>query len=219
MLREHIFQSLKGIHKSENQDNFLIINEDQFMVYAIFDGLGSKTNSKTATILAKSYIKKNCLTFIDESEIALNRLMLSCNEYLLARMDPELMTTYCIVYIPKDLNKSIQYSALGDTRLYTITAQFIEQLTEDDRVSVRANVLTKCLGMTGLSIHDFKQVTVEKKKGVLLLCSDGFYTFMEDNRLVFFDILNKRNLKSIKDSLYQLIHGNNADDSTYILIR
>ncbi len=215
---KYISDSLTAIKKAENQDNLLILEESDFTLFVIFDGVGSAKNSKKATTLACEYIKKNSKELLSENS-GLANLMHRTNEFILDQKIPETLTTYCIVYLSSKGESIISYSSMGDTRLYLKSKQYFEQITVDDRVEGSKNIITKCLGMDSLDISDFKQYTVDKSDNNILICTDGFYNFLEDDRLGFFEVLSKRSLKLIKDNLKVIIDKNNTDDSTYIFIK
>jgi serine/threonine protein phosphatase PrpC len=215
---KYIFDSITGINKKENQDNLFVLNTDEYSLYALFDGVGSAINSKKATQLAIEFIKKNNREFLSTT-VDLNRLLFEANNFIIGQQIPEALTTYCIVYIPNQPNLPVYYSSMGDTRLYAKTKQYIEQLTVDDRVEGTKNIITKCLGLGYMPLSDFSQWNYIRVDEELLICTDGFYSFLEENRLTFFELLNKKSLKSIKDSLAQFIINKNQDDSTYIFIK
>ncbi|KAB7731818.1 hypothetical protein F5984_06215 [Rudanella paleaurantiibacter] len=216
--QEYIYQSVKGVGKSENQDNSLIIEERDFNLFAVFDGVSSAVNSKKGTDLAKEYITSHYRKFVNEDAVDLCRLMYSCNEYMLASNIPSVYTTYCIAVIYKDGSGHSYFSTMGDTRLYIITNQYINQVSKDDTIHPNSNTIMKCLGMNYLDSKDFTQDYFIRENQFVLLCSDGFYSFLEGDRMTFFDYFNRKTLKSIQININSCIK-NNLDDSTYIFIR
>ncbi|RZK14598.1 MAG: hypothetical protein EOO43_16135, partial [Flavobacterium sp.] len=186
-------------------------------VFAVFDGVSSARNSIKGTILCKNFIKKNHENYL-KGQARLDLMMRDCNDYLVSLNIPELYTTHCVLFINRESSKEMVLSHLGDSRIYLITKQFIEQLTMDHKHHY-GNVITKCLGMNALHTSDFEQKSVSLIDKNILLCTDGFYPFLEDNRLLFFEILNRKNFQSIKQDLTSLIINKNKDDATFLLIR
>jgi serine/threonine protein phosphatase PrpC len=213
----HIYQSLKGILKKDNEDNYLAIENELYNIYAIFDGVGSAQNSKEATNLAKEFIMTNHSNYLSQ-QIRLDELMYDCNNYILNTDTFQPFTTYCVIVMLRRSPQEAVYSYMGDSRIYVITKQFIEQITTDDKLQ-SANVVTKCLGMNTLENYDFHQNSINITDQNLLLCTDGFYYFLEENRMKFFEIFNKKNLNSIKDEIMSIVLDRNKDDATFILIR
>lgn len=213
----YIFGSLKGLYKKDNEDTYLAIDADSYYIFAIFDGVGSARNSKLATLYAKEFIEKNHSGYLNE-KTHLDKLMYDCNRYILNQHADEAYTTYCAVVICKDETKPIVVSHMGDSRIYTITNQYIDQLTRDDKLS-STNIVTKCLGMENLETYDFHQKTLTITPEKLLLCTDGFYRFLEEDRFQFFEIMNKKNLKLMRDALLNMVEYRNTDDATFVLIK
>ena len=212
---DYIFSTKKGLHHQVNQDNYLIIDKPEFNLFAVFDGVSSAKDAKDATLLSKKFIQENYHEYINGT-VKINQLMYDLNKYLCNSDLKEPYSTYCLVYYDK-LNLSIIYSWLGDSRLYAITNQFIEQLTRDDSYS--ENIITKYLGDKSLNLDDFRQVKNSNQLGHLLLCTDGFYRVLESNKLAFFDSFLKKRLSSVKDNINTLIKGRNFDDSTFIFVK
>jgi len=216
---KYISQSIKGINKNENQDNFFIEENLNYYFFVVFDGVGSAANGKLATQLVCDYLKHQINKHVDVSSINLRELMFGCHLYLLSLELPEAFTTYCSLFVPTDENERIVYSSMGDSRIYVITNQYIEQISQDDKISGDRNVITKCLGLDSVSIRDFKQQSIPRMDGHILLCTDGFYHLLEDNKAEFFESINKKSLTTIESDLDKLTRNKNIDDSTYILIR
>lgn len=215
-----IYKSEKGVKKQENQDNLLIISESWYNIYAVFDGVGSAENSRQGTEIAKDYILRNHKHYIKNNEIHVDTMMYECNEHILHKNINEAYTTYSIAIIFKDYPQHMVYSTMGDTRIYTVTNQYIEQVSIDDRLGSHKNIITKCLGMDHLEESDFTQYLIEViNKDCILICSDGFYSFLENDRMNFFEVLNKKNIETVKHNLDSKISNKNIDDSTYVFIR
>ncbi len=218
--RKHTAESIKGLKKRENQDNYLIIEEVDYTLYFLFDGVGSALNSKKATELSKKYISRNYHTYYSNGQFDFLGLMYETNKYLIEQSIPEVKTTYCSIYLSNIFSDKIQYSSLGDSRIYIINPQYLMQITEDDRYLTHQNVITKCLGMKDLEKKDFytKEYEISEKEQIIL-CSDGFYTLMEKEKIIYFQTFYMQQLNSIKRKLFDLVKKSNIDDSTYILIK
>ncbi|EKJ86180.1 serine/threonine protein phosphatase PrpC [Leptospira meyeri] len=218
--RKYVVESLMGISKNENQDNFLIIEEKDYSLFYVFDGVGSALNSKKATELSKEYILIHSNSHFNNGLFDFAKLMLETNSYLLNQGIPEVKTTYCSVCISLLNPNLIQYSSLGDSRIYIINPQYLKQITEDDRFSTNRNLLSKYLGMENLSLNDFytENYNISNNEKILL-CSDGFYNLMEQEKARSFEILSKQYLSSIKKNLFSFVINKNLDDSTFILIK
>jgi serine/threonine protein phosphatase PrpC len=217
MLKNHnyIYSSRKGSRHKENWDNLLVIDEPGYSIFAVFDGVSSAKHGKEAALQAKQFIKEHYKNYIN-GKVDIKKLMYDLNQYLVNSDLKEPYSTYCMVYYDKQ-TKSYYYSWLGDSRLYVITNQFVEQLTHDDSYS--EHVITKFLGNSDLHLNDFRQLESTKQDNHLLLCTDGFYRLFESNKLEFFDNFHKKSLPSIRERINSLIKGKNFDDSTFIFVK
>jgi serine/threonine protein phosphatase PrpC len=211
----YITSTLKGIKSKENKDEFLVIEEDSYNIFAVFDGVSNARNGKEAASRAKTFIESNYKLYLKPS-INIKKFMYDLNQYLVKSDLDEPYTTYCLVYIDKN-DSSILYSWLGDSRIYIITSQYMEAITKDD--SFKENVLSKYLGNPDLPIEDFRQKKTALEHSHILICTDGFYRLLEMNPLTFFDNFLKKSVSSIRSNIDALVTGNNLDDSTYIFVK
>ena len=211
----YVASTLKGLNHKINEDAYLVIDGTNYTIFAVFDGVGTAHSAKEATKIAKQFIKNHHRQYLSNS-IEINRLMFDVNERLCnSGLDQPYSTYSLVLYKKADLN--FYYSWLGDSRIYSITNQFIQQLTTDD--SILENVITKFLGNSSLAISDFRQFKKTINSDYLLICTDGFYRVFENNRLAFFEIFLKKRLTTIKYNIRLLVRGKNLDDSTYIFVK
>ena len=126
-------------------------------------------------------------------------------------------TTYSAIYIPEG-EVVATFSNLGDSRIYEITSQYVKQLSHDDNLLHNRNIVTKYLGMVNLERNQISDFSLDIKGKRILLCSDGFYSILEENLARFHEILNFKRSADISNALSQEIRSRNPDDSSYILI-
>lgn len=211
-----IADSLRGTRHARNEDGLLTIDESRFSLFVVFDGVSSAKNSVKGVLIASNFIKKNLESFFIDNCLDLQKLMYTANTALLNSGVSDVYTTFIALYIDK-INKKIIYSGLGDSRLYGVSRQYIKQYSQDDKNKL-SDSITKCLGMKELAINDFKINVLPDKEERLLLCTDGFYVFLESQKLNFFNILNFSNLNNIKKRIEKDIDHKNVDDASYIII-
>ena len=128
------------------------------------------------------------------------------------------LTTYCVIFFPEGDKECIKFSNLGDSRIYSMTKQYIEKLSVDDNLYSGSSVITKCLGINSLKKSDFREETINVDDKRFLLCTDGFYIFLEEDKDRIFKFLNRTYLGPVKKNIEKIIDGRNNDDATYILI-
>lgn len=216
MIIDYITESFKGLRSEINKDSVFVLDKNEYILFLLFDGVGSAKNAKIGVDESIAFIKKEHESYLEKHNQPLKDLMYDTNQYLIHKNVKEPYTTYVALYISKTDN-TLMMSSLGDSRLYGISKQYINQYSKDDKNNL-SNRITKCLGIKNLYKNDFTEVTIKTPENRLLLCSDGFYYFLENNRSVFFEILNFNNLKNIKKRIKKEIEGNNIDDASYILI-
>lgn len=218
MKNNFITESLKWKCRNINKDSILVLDKKNFSVYVLFDGVSSSINAKQWINIVKNYITKNIENYYSNG-ITLWKIFFDANNYLLNKNIVDSYTTCSCLYIEKNTWKK-KILNIWDSRIYFITNQYKKQLTLDDKEFENSNEITKCLWMN-LHSEDIKEVDLDMdsyNNGNFLLCSDWFYTFLENNKLLFHKILQYKRLLNIKNNLYKQIKGKNIDDSTYIYI-
>ena len=211
----YISNSKKGIARDRNQDRILIVECDAFYLFTLFDGVSSYPNSYKFINEFKKEIRKKKYD-IDSNGTNLDKLLHDINKQIIKKGVKGKSTLTGLFY--SRLNKTVKFINIGDSRIYSFSNQFIEQITEDDSLIGRKNVLTKCLGCDILQITDFKLVKIKNSENYLM-CSDGFYKLMDENLKEYFLTFRFKNIQNIKKKLSQLQRRKNLDDSSYILIK
>lgn len=207
--------SIKGINRSHNQDDTLIIEDNKWLLFFLFDGVSSLKMSIDYIQICKDYINKNYKKYL-QTDVDLSGLMYNMHKFTL-KQGIRGLSTCSAVCLQKKGDKGYIFN-IGDSRIYEYSNQYLEQLTEDDSLIGNKNVLTKCLGSLDMTMEDFVQKNIIFKYG-LLLCSDGFYALMDKNKRKYFSILQYKRASNILKAFNRLQVNQNQDDSTYILIR
>lgn len=215
----YISDSLQGLTHTENQDGFLILDEEKYCLFAVFDGVSCSKNPKKGVENAIKFIEQYHQRFIDSSTIRFKEMMYAANQDILQTRIPESLTTYALAGFFKEEPSVLYYSNLGDSRIYYIRNEVIHQLTTDDTLWPGSNILTKCLGGEKLLPDDFREGQYKLKEGILFLASDGCYGIWERNRKELLQIFNKSDLIVFHSYFSKLLKGYNADDATYIIVQ
>lgn len=217
-LLEVVVKTDKGTVKKINEDNFLIkvakVNDKEFGLFAICDGLGGLSNGDLASkkmVLAlerwwNSKIKLIINSSLDDKDILIEFSLVTreVNRELIQyskENNVKLGTTASILFVFK---KKFYICHIGDSRIYTVDNE-IKALTKDhtyynDLISkgkfneaktVKKSILTQCIG-SSISIKPHFIVGNLPKDVLFILCCDGFY-----NKLSSKEILN------MKEELYE----------------
>jgi len=151
-------------------------------------------------------------------------MIIDLNDFLRSSDIFEPYLTCSIIYIPHQISEKIKYANIGDSRVYSISTQYVLQLTIDDSDPIVKNILTRYLGMDDLKKTGCPEIefTEKNKSHTFLICTDGFYSVMESNPKNLKEIHRLSNLKSsyyIKKGMQKVIVGSNNDDASYVIVR
>src|SRR5690606_17074954 len=107
---------------------------------------------------------------------------------------------------------------VGDSRIYRIQAQSIEQLTIEHRVCLSSteHYLSRALGVDHRIELDYQQLELYEDD-VFLLMTDGAYEFI-DMQLIADMLLQKQSLDTITKSVVELALKRGSDDNLTIQI-
>ena len=213
-----ISDSYRGVGKSENEDGYIIIDETEYLLLGVFDGVGSARGAKDCVNHTIKFIQSVSRSYYDSGFFKLSEMMFDCNQSLLESEIYQPYSTCVVVWISKKRNNSIRFLALGDSRLYAVGNQYLSQLNEDDSAPYESNIITRYLGKKDLHFEDFAVVDYSESDSSMLLCTDGIYKQIS-NLGEFHRVLNLKYMKCIKNGINRLINGINVDDATYILVR
>jgi PPM family protein phosphatase len=210
-----------GIVRTVNQDNFFIDDpEGRFFIVA--DGMGGHAGgqeaSKIATEEIQTYLSQQWDSSLD-SQVLLKEAIDKANQSILAdqREHPERgdMGTTVVVLIFRDEQPWCAH--VGDSRLYRLRNEQLEQITEDHTwvgLATKAgeitkeqakfhpwrHVLSQCLGRKDLQRIDLQQLDIQAGDRILI-CSDGLTEEVPDDLIQNF--LTKAN--NCESSATQLI--------------
>ena len=191
-----------GLLRSNNQDDYYIDPEGRFFMVA--DGMGGYAGGEEASRLATAAIR----AYLNEhwhSETAmvvlLERALYQANEAILEdqRQHPERadMGTTIVVVTFRSRDSQPWCAHVGDSRLYRLRGDDLEQITEDHTWIAKAiragdvspdhsrshpwrHVLSQCLGRDDLDEIDIQPIQVQTGDH-LLLCSDGLTEELPDS--------------------------------------
>lgn len=205
-------------------------------LYIVADGMGGHNAGDLASkFCVDSFI--NVLRGIDKGTIinSMEYAIRETNDRLIAmsKERPELegMGT---TFVAATVEENVAYILnVGDSRLYLINSNGIEQITEDhslveemvkngelERKKARnhpnKNIITRALGVSASIIPDFFETNIEAGD-LLLLCSDGLTSMVDDK--VIHSILSNRNeaLEKKVEKLLDIANANGGEDNISIV--
>lgn len=227
-----------------NVGNVRSINEDSFIertdinLWAVADGMGGHQGGEIASQMIVDSLQEISLPInslsdyvdrVEDSLINVNRSLIQLGKDQFSNRTIG-STVICMLAH----NAHIAYLWAGDSRLYRLRNNRLEQLSSDHSEIQRlideglldasvakshpaSNVVTRAIGGQQLIIP---QIAVDdaEPSDVYLLCSDGLYRDINDEEL--FEIVNNQPLEQASDSLIELaLSRSGADNLTLILAK
>ncbi|MFT6154582.1 MAG: serine/threonine protein phosphatase PrpC, partial [Bermanella sp.] len=223
--------SNKGV-KPINQD-FMgsLIPEEPLLsakgiVLAMADGISSSQVSQIASQTAISSFLDDyyCTSESWSVKSSVQKVVRSINSWLFAQ------TRNSPYRYEKDKGYICTFSALvlksntahlfhsGDTRIYRLLGGQLEQLTEDHRRVVSADVsyLSRALGINQTLEIDYQSQSIEKGD-IFIICTDGVYEFIDGQKMAQ-EIENAESLNLAANEIIKQAMSQGSDDNLSIQI-
>jgi len=214
-----ITDSVQGLQREENRDALTVIEDTDYFLVFLFDGVSSYENSLVGIQKIIKGIEQNHRAYFRDNDFSLKDALSDMHDMLCASLLPGMYTTVCALYIPRNMNKTIKFSHLGDSRIYKYANGNLTLETEDHNLSATPHVLTKCLGMKTVTTDDFYEREI--KAGVnegFMLCTDGFSPLLEEYMLDYIKSSLYESDVYVKKTIRSNLAHKNSDDATYIII-
>jgi len=217
-MNQHINTTSFSLAKGKQligDDYFLIKKFDDLLVAVVCDGVGSANEGadaakRTATQLINSFKTKPNSWSIQKS---IDSFLHSINNVLYQESiqnyeRPELVTTVTIVVIQGD---RLYGANVGDSRVYLYREDDLTQLSQDHSMDEKGfeGVLTQAMGLEE-SVSPYYFENIIQKGDYILLCSDGLYTELEEDKIKSNITLGAYSL--VKNT--SLINNDNLPDDT-----
>ncbi|NGX30761.1 MAG: Serine/threonine phosphatase stp [Chlamydiae bacterium] len=204
-----------GFYRKKNEDAFALIDECAFFVLA--DGIGGHPSgdvaAKQAVKTLCELIKEKHVQFLKEKihiekiKRAFKTLIHQTNEHVFTLSQSKQLllgmgTTLACAYFFEEF---LVYAHVGDSRIYRIRENELEQLTQDhsyvqelldqgliseteSKKHVKRNVITKAIG-TKMHVQPSIQLSECQEKDIYLLCSDGLHDVLTNGQME--EIINR----------------------------
>lgn len=238
------FISDVGKRREKNEDSYTVIEDKNFILLAVADGMGGHNAGDRASKIAVETIKKifdnkkNSLYKKEIDEIELLKLIFKeCNNkiYTTSTEIEEysgMGTTLTMCIINKE-NYKTYVGNVGDSRFYIINAveETMERITKDhslveemirkDEISKeeafchpKKNIITRALGPDKKVDVDIFCTSVDSNS-IILMCTDGLTNHLKDNEIKNMVLENKE--KSLSLLLNKVNERGGCDNTTIIL--
>ena len=221
---KYVCDSIQGMTRTKNKDGVVSIYGKNYHIFGVLDGVSSAYGAYKAVRTSIEFLGRNHSNYSTKTSFDLSGMIADLNQLLTSSNISEPYLTCSLVYIPKQYSQNIKYINIGDSRIYSISKQYIFKLTTDDSDPIIKNLLTKYLGSVNLDVNDCIEIGLpdDEESHRLLVCTDGFYSVMERSQKKLKEIHRVSNLKNsyyIKKGMRNMIVGSNNDDATYLIVR
>ena len=195
--------------RDENQDNHTHLSVDGYDCYVVADGLGGHDGGRYASQYLCDAIEQHfpiCIAALDtDTPAAVSRLIHDARQTMCERLkelDPELQGQTTVVLAVRH-NDLLCIAHVGDSRAYLVQDQTITWQTRDHSLAqllVEQGQIDKDQAMHDKSQHMlFRSIQCEKEYDIsldtfdhvksnadnaLILCTDGFWTYRNDEDLI-----------------------------------
>lgn len=224
-----------GRVRSSNQDACYCDPQGRFFIVA--DGMGGHAAGATASLLAVEAIKQkiewgwksvSAPQLLTDAVEAANRSILEDQRRHPERAD--MGTT--VVALMFDPNEKCWSAHIGDSRLYRLRGDQLQQMTEDHTLVARSirqgeltteqarvhpwrHILERCLGRPDTGAPAVQPITIEPGDR-LLLCSDGLTEELSDVQIAEFFV--KQDLDSIPRQLIEAAKAHGGRDNVTVVL-
>lgn len=235
--------SVKGI-RPQNEDSFLLgtetggtkeIDQNEFSAngegpffFAVADGMGGHDAGDIASSFIVNKLKisaSNQIESVNDRQIAI--MLKEIHAQLLAdarsRATPKMGSTISGIVLQKD---NSGFFNAGDSRVYRLRHNYIQQLTEDDSLSrfvpgAAKNIITNAIGagQENLNVASRFSQGFAVKGDIFLMCSDGVHGFLSDDELTFLLSLDTSPQDIARTIVEKAIQNNSDDNCTAVVVK
>lgn len=225
-----------GLVRTANQDSYYIDPQGRYFIVA--DGMGGHAGGEEASKLATQAIQ----SYLDEhwdvsenSQVLLEKAFYEANQAILQDQytHPERSDMGTTAVVVMFRNREAWCAHVGDSRLYRLRGEQLEQITEDHTWVARAmkvgdlspeqarshpwrHVLSQCLGRKDLRQIDIQQMQVQSGDR-LLMCSDGLTEEVPDTAIAQY-LQSKIPCETAVISLIDAAKDNGGKDNITVVI-
>lgn len=229
-----------GLVRKNNQDFFLAGELQDGVTWAVVcDGMGGASGGNIASEVAATMISEKLSSGFHPgmNDNSIKHLIISAVEaanasvFSKAKADESLEgmgTTAVIVMIKED---TMYLAHVGDSRIYVVSEDSINQLTTDHSVvqmmidngeitpeeaktHPKKNIITRALGVEDSVRIDYDQ-EIFNEGDTVLLCTDGLTNFVSDNDIL--NICRENDSYSFTDKLVEAALKNGGGDNVTVV--
>lgn len=226
-----IGQATSKGRKAINQDflDIRIPNEPQLthkgIVAALADGISSSDVSQEASKISVNSFLSDYFSTPETWSVkkSAQRVLSASNSWLHTQSKSsqyhyDMNRGYVCTFSALILRSSTAHLLyVGDTRIYRLRGNKLEQLSEDHRlyVSSQKSYLARALGMDRELNSDYRKLSIEVGD-IFLLMTDGIHEFVSDDAMIYSIHQHHDDLQVAADEILQKAYANESDDNLSI---
>lgn len=232
-----------GMKRTSNEDNFFVINNNgNIAFFAVADGMGGHNAGEVASEIAVNTMKELFIKFSEMSLIPENDDIIfdwltetietaNRNIYEKALSDVECTKMGTTLTSVLFCNNKLYIGHVGDSRLYKLNKEKIEQITNDHsfvgeqvRLGIlteeeaenhpNKNIITRALGIAETVKIDI-MLHEPEIEDIFLICSDGLSGPVRNPQI--YDI-KEDNLKKYAEKLIEAANKNGGPDNITVVL-
>ncbi len=231
------FGTNKGKVRDINEDNYLLTENDSYILYAVADGMGGHNAGEIASEIAVNSLKE----LFDDQHVKLqvpafiNKSIIYANEKIIEQADKNdnylgMGTTLTMAVIDK-IENILYVGNVGDSRVYLISEDKIRQITSDHSLVAefvkqgkitqkeaeshpKKNIITRALGTNYEVSADIFEIDIERNFK-LMLCSDGLTNHLNNEEIL--RIINN-NTENCAEKLIDMANKKGGTDNITVII-
>ncbi|ONI46744.1 hypothetical protein AN643_01265 [Candidatus Epulonipiscioides saccharophilum] len=225
-----------GKSRSINQDSLyakkMKIGRHKVCVAAVSDGIGSfKEGGLASNIITRSirgWTEENLVQSIKNNEpintimTQMNELLVTINNYIIYTASMQKITTGATISFLVIVDNQYAVAHIGDSRIYKLGNMGLSIITRDHCVMKDGKILlAQCVGHS-TDIDIFNTTGSVQKRDVFFVCSDGFYKWVDLNRLIRNQkwIFNTYQLSRYTNNSFAQVKGTYcSDDISAVIIK
>lgn len=228
-----------GRKRQLNQD-FIYLSETPIgnlpNVFIVADGMGGHNAGDYASRYAVETVVEEIGASFEKNPVKImGRAIDKANAMIRqkAREDVSLNGMGTTMVIATCMGRYLEVANVGDSRLYVVHENRIEQVTQDhslveemvrmggiDRASARnhpdKNIITRAIGARDYIEADFFNLELHTGD-MILLCSDGLTNMIEDD-VIYRILTNGRSLKNRVEELVETANQNGGKDNISVIV-
>lgn len=228
-----------GRKRQLNQD-FIYLSETPIgnlpNVFIVADGMGGHNAGDYASRYAVETVVEEIGASFEKNPVKImGRAIDKANAMIRqkAREDVSLNGMGTTIVIATCMGRYLEVANVGDSRLYVVHENRIEQVTQDhslveemvrmggiDRASARnhpdKNIITRAIGARDYIEADFFNLELQTGD-MILLCSDGLTNMIEDD-IIYRILTNGRSLKNRVEELVETANQNGGKDNISVIV-